>query len=274
MNKNIVSGKVLSEKFEVSERTIQRDIESINLAGIPIVSHRGANGGYEILKSYKSSHNSIENSGISDIKKTIESLENNHSSNNYGFDLNIATESETLTFNLTQIDYSIENKKCLSFNYTNASGNSSFKDVEPIFFKFKWYTWYLLAYDMKKNRYGIYKISRINNLSVINQEQLNAHPNANELFDQIISDDNRKYLNIQIRCKHEFESRFLEYFPKARKKHVDSEYIAFFIELPENEHIWFAHFLGFGNNIEIINPDILRNRILEHIKSIAEIYKD
>lgn len=64
MNKNIVSGKLLSEKFEVSERTIQRDIEAINLAGIPIISHRGANGGYEILKSYKSSHNSIENSGI------------------------------------------------------------------------------------------------------------------------------------------------------------------------------------------------------------------
>lgn len=53
LNKNRVTAKELAEEFEVSVRTIQRDMDSINMAGIPIVSYKGSNGGYGILEDYK-----------------------------------------------------------------------------------------------------------------------------------------------------------------------------------------------------------------------------
>ncbi|TYS86278.1 YafY family protein [Rossellomorea aquimaris] len=53
LNTNRITAKKLAEEFEVSVRTIQRDIDSINLAGIPIVSYKGSNGGYGILEEYK-----------------------------------------------------------------------------------------------------------------------------------------------------------------------------------------------------------------------------
>lgn len=53
LNRNIVSAKALAEKFEVSQRTVQRDIDALNLAGIPIVSVVGANGGYGIAEGFR-----------------------------------------------------------------------------------------------------------------------------------------------------------------------------------------------------------------------------
>jgi len=53
LNREIVNGNALAEKFEVSARTIQRDIETLNIAGIPIISMKGTNGGYGIINSFK-----------------------------------------------------------------------------------------------------------------------------------------------------------------------------------------------------------------------------
>ncbi|MDR0270515.1 HTH domain-containing protein [Paenibacillus sp.] len=53
LNRGKVSARILADKFEVSHRTIQRDIDVLNRAGIPIVSTYGSDGGYEILDSFK-----------------------------------------------------------------------------------------------------------------------------------------------------------------------------------------------------------------------------
>lgn len=49
LNNDIITGKQLSQRFQVSIKTIQRDITTLTMAGIPIVAHTGANGGYSIL---------------------------------------------------------------------------------------------------------------------------------------------------------------------------------------------------------------------------------
>ena len=48
-----VTAPYLAEKFEVSRRTILRDIDAICMAGIPVVTTRGGRGGISILKGYK-----------------------------------------------------------------------------------------------------------------------------------------------------------------------------------------------------------------------------
>lgn len=53
LNRDVVSARTLAEKFEVSQRTIQRDIDALNLAGIPVVSFKGTNGGYGIAEGFR-----------------------------------------------------------------------------------------------------------------------------------------------------------------------------------------------------------------------------
>ena len=47
-----MSAARLSEEFEVSKRTIERDIQSLQLAGVPIYADQGASGGYSILREH------------------------------------------------------------------------------------------------------------------------------------------------------------------------------------------------------------------------------
>ena len=52
LQKEKVTAPWLAEKFEVSRRTINRDIERLCMAGIPIVTTRGADGGISIMEGY------------------------------------------------------------------------------------------------------------------------------------------------------------------------------------------------------------------------------
>lgn len=53
LQKSIVTAPYLAERFEVSRRTISRDIEDLCKAGIPIATRQGVNGGISIMEDYK-----------------------------------------------------------------------------------------------------------------------------------------------------------------------------------------------------------------------------
>ena len=52
LNHGRTSAQKLAEEFEVSSRTIMRDLESLDQAGIPIQSFYGVEGGYQIMHSF------------------------------------------------------------------------------------------------------------------------------------------------------------------------------------------------------------------------------
>lgn len=73
-NKERVTAKELSEKFEVSTKTIQRDIDTIEMAGIPIVSYKGHEGGYGIIDSYRVDKASMTKNEIELLKSLLDQL--------------------------------------------------------------------------------------------------------------------------------------------------------------------------------------------------------
>ncbi|MFC3788953.1 helix-turn-helix transcriptional regulator [Paenibacillus sp. GCM10012307] len=52
INRRIVQAKELAERFEVSVRTIYRDIDALNKAGIPVVTYQGSGGGIGLAASF------------------------------------------------------------------------------------------------------------------------------------------------------------------------------------------------------------------------------
>ena len=75
-NHDKVSAKTLAEKYDVSVRTIQRDMVNIASCGIPIYSDNGKNGGYSILSTYKLKNTNIKNDEQQMIIKALETLYN------------------------------------------------------------------------------------------------------------------------------------------------------------------------------------------------------
>ncbi|GIP34521.1 hypothetical protein J2TS4_37310 [Paenibacillus sp. J2TS4] len=78
INRKKVPAKELAEMFEVSPRTIYRDIEAINQAGIPIVSYPGANGGIGIVESYRLDKNVWTPDELASITVALRSISSSY----------------------------------------------------------------------------------------------------------------------------------------------------------------------------------------------------
>lgn len=292
LNRDIVSGKHLAEKFEVSERTIQRDINSINIAGIPITSIKGTNGGYKIIDSYRVSkqtsgdndivsillglkglNSAVDDKGVSSTLEKVISISPHSTPSNMDIDFSVAKENKKTNKYISIINEGIDKKQRIEFIYTNASNYSSSRVVEPILLQFKWYSWYLVAYCVKNNRYQIFKLIRMNSLKLTDTKFSKTHDYSNNLFDDLMNNDTRKYINILFKCDKTVLSKISEYLPNREIVEEFDDYYLINLSVPENEHMWFAILLSLGDSIEIIEPEDLKQRLISHSQKIIDKYK-
>ncbi|MEG0388680.1 MAG: HTH domain-containing protein, partial [Niameybacter sp.] len=75
LNKKSITAKELANRFEVSTRTIYRDIDDLSAAGIPIYTNKGGGGGIALLEEY-----TLNKTLLSDLEKeqllmTLKTLE-------------------------------------------------------------------------------------------------------------------------------------------------------------------------------------------------------
>ncbi len=292
LNRDVVTCKHLANKFEVTERTIQRDIESINVAGIPIISLRGTNGGYKILDHFRFSKQTMSQSELSIIRLALESLNSvslvkdsselvekintiNRSRNesNISIDFGVASENPNVIDNFKLISEAIESNHLIEFTYTNSSNYSSQKRLEPVALKFKWYAWYMISYVSEKEEYRILKLSRISKLKMCSTIVKSNHKDVNNIFDRLMCKDNRILTPIEIKVQSRIFVSFNEYFHNLNIISSDEENTIVTIEVFEDERMWFALLLSYGDEIEILQPEHIRSKIYIHSKKIVEKFK-
>lgn len=291
LNRDIVSGKHLAEKFEVTERTIQRDVDTINMAGIPIVSIRGAGGGYKIIDTYKFSkqpsneedmesitlalkslYSALENEKISNTLEKVKSICPKKPSNNINVDFSIVKENKKIAKYIKIIDEAILNKHKIEFLYVNAVNYSRDRIIEPVSLEFKWYSWYLVAYCTEKKDYRIFKLIRMDNLKLTEIQFTNNHDNNGNLFDELMSNDSRKYINLLFKCSKTSITAVSEYMPGVKFTKITENDYRGELTVAENERMWFAFLLSFGEDIEVIEPESVKQRLVEHSQKIIDKY--
>ena len=162
LNKKNVTAKELAEHFEVSIRTVYRDIETLTFAGIPVYSSRGKNGGIKLLESYVLNKTLISQDEQNEILYALQSLKaasypeveeilekmslifNKSSDNWIEIDFSrYGAEDSTLFENIKK---AILNKKTVNFTYHNTKGEKSRRTADPLKIWFKEKAWYLFAY--------------------------------------------------------------------------------------------------------------------------------
>ena len=292
LNRDIVTGKELSEKFEVSERTIQRDIESMNMAGIPIHSIKGVGGGYQIMDTFKLSQTPASREDVRNIitalnglktaladKKldaTIEKMKSIALSdeNKISLDFGIVHENKKVGIYLKQISKAINNHKAVSIKYVNADGIVSKRIVEPLLLKFKWYAWYLAAFCLEKQDYRLFKLNRISELTELKQECNGMHSADEKLFEDLISADSRQYIDIKLLCKRNAEFVIQEYMPNCEITEIDGQSFYCTMHVPQNERFWYGVVLSLGDDVEILEPESLKKRVYMNAKRMINLYKD
>lgn len=162
LNRNVASSQALAEKFEVSQRTIQRDMDAIDQAGIPIISYKGANGGYGIAEGYRMDRQLTSSDDYQNIITALKGLCSGYESKKLNatlekflsltlpqhgikqkllLDFGVLKEDSNISSCIKIIEKAIETEKAVEFNYTNADNNTSRRIVEPIILTYKWYAW-------------------------------------------------------------------------------------------------------------------------------------
>ncbi|MBR4777345.1 MAG: YafY family transcriptional regulator, partial [Lachnospiraceae bacterium] len=183
LQKEMVTAPELAEQFEVSRRTINRDIESLCKAGIPIKTSQGAGGGISIMNGYRMDRTILTSRDMQMIMAGLRSLDSVAGSSYYGqlmekiqagsSELVSGKESilidlsswykTTLAPKISMIQDAIETRHLLEFKYFAPSGESN-RTIEPYYIVFKWTSWYVYGWCLTRKDYRLFKLNRMDNV--------------------------------------------------------------------------------------------------------------
>lgn len=290
-----VSATKLAEMFEVTPRTIYRDIETINSAGIPIVTYPGVNGGIGIMEEYKIDKKLFTTTDIATLLMGLGSISRAMTndeiintlakvkglipeeqfrdielkSNQITIDLAPWIGNKDLQSNLEKIKKALNNRKLLSFNYSSRDGQKSSRKVEPYRLVLKESHWYLQGYCVSKQDYRIFKLSRISTLEILDEIFIPREFNAKSLgaWDYI----ERNIIIIKLLVDESLRDRMIEHSGEENiQSYGDNKLIVNF-PFVEDE-FGYNLLLSFGDKCECLEPPNVREELIKRIKNILSVY--
>ena len=287
LNNGRTSAQKLAEKFEVSSRTIMRDMESLDQAGIPIQSFCGVEGGYQIMEDFVLEKQVATNheydwivaalKGLAsaytnkNLEQTLAKIKSIHDveGNTVSVDFRVASEDDKINKQLILLEDAIEKKCVVRFSYTNSHDEVKEIQVEPVQLQYKWYSWYLIGFYEKYQDYCMFKLVRMDNLEVTENRNTKIH----NISDIKPEDSVNNIVDIKLYGKAAIKSKCREYLNGRITKEFDNGDFEFCFSAPEHETFWYGVILSFGNKAKIIEPQEVKERIIKTCKEIQMQYE-
>ena len=284
LEKEKVTASELADKFEVSVRTIYRDIDSISSAGIPIYALQGKGGGIEIAEDFVLSKSLLSENEKQQIMSALQGLDNT----------TIQRENELLTklsalfkmkntswievdFNNWQnnkmyektfddIKSAILSKNIISFTYFSSNEKETYRSVKSVRLLFKSQDWYLYAFCLFRNDFRYFKLSRIKNLEIYTEK-------FDDNFEDVILKKETPHENtVNIKVKFDRKVAFRVYDELNGEITEDNDGNLYTeIEIP-NDYNLYNYIFSFGDEAEVLEPEAVRMQIKKMINKMAEKY--
>ncbi len=288
LQKETVTAVYLAEKFEVSRRTINRDIEDLCKAGIPIATKQGVNGGISIIENYKFDRTLFTQGEMRDILAGLRSLDSVNETNRYGqlMEKLSAGSSDLMTGNqsvlidlsswykgllapkIELIRTSIDKCRKLEFIYYSSKGESE-RCVEPYYLIFRWSSWYVWGWCLKRGDFRLFKLARMDQVKMSEQEFSKRLVSVPDLNDERIFPGGIK---VKALFEPECKWRLIEDFG-AESFEVRQDGKLFFQSEYTNKENLITWLLSFREKAELLEPKEIREEIrisLEYMKKKYE----
>lgn len=284
LQKKKVTAKELADKFEVSTRTIYRDIEALSGANIPIYASKGKDGGIGILDEYvlnKTILSEEEQNQIlfalqgmkkvvgeeeKDILEKLSILFNRKVDDWIKIDFSNWSEDNIQENRFEIIKSAILNKKLIEFNYYNSNGEESRRIVEPLQIWFKDKSWYLISYCRNKEDYRIFKIARIKEIKTLQEHFERELPK-----EQKEEKCNFKSISLELEISKQMAYRVYDEFENSEISKKENGDFIVKVEYPENEWVY-GYILSFGEHIKVIAPNRAKNIIKDKLERTLKNY--
>ena len=283
LEKERVSAHELAKMFEVSERTIYRDIESINLAGIPVCAVPGVGGGIEILPSYKVDKKVFSSDDLSALLMGLSSISGMIKSDELAgamakvksfipkekadeielkasqiiIDMEPWYGRGNITPYLEILKTALQKNQLVSFSYFDGSSNKTERSVEP--------------YRLVRNDWRILKLSRMAELK-ITEERFTPRPYKPPVLD--FENVNPEHITeIKLRIHKSKIDRVLDYCAQDQIIPDGDEHFIVSYPFVESDYSY-DMLLSMGEKCECIEPAFIREKLKQKIQALASIYKN
>lgn len=287
LQKEVTTAPELAEHFEVSRRTINRDIETLCKAGIPIQTMQGFGGGICIMDGYKMDRTLLTSRDMQMILTGLRSLDSVSGSRYYsqlmekiqsgsselisGRDSMLIDLSSwyktSLAPKIAIIQDAIENRHILEFYYYAPSGESM-RSIEPYYIVFKWSSWYVYGWCLKRKDFRLFKLNRMDKVNEKNEEFECRSVSLPDISNEKIFPGGIK---VKALFSPDVKWRLIEEFgPECCTDIVDGK-ILFIADYTNTDNL-ISWVLTFGEKAEVIEPKEVREKIYNIANELGNIY--
>jgi len=282
-----VTAPYLAEKFEVTRRTIGRDIDALCQAGIPIITQQGTGGGISIAEGFKLDKSVLTAGELSSIiaalkgigsvseKAQIERMLDKLGANadavvslHEPVVIDLASFYKgSLTAKIETIKQAILGKRVVEFDYFNEKGESR-RRIEPHIVVFQWAAWYVFGYCLERRDWRMFKLNRLWNLSASNELfTMRDIPPEKRDFHRHFTDDIQLVAVFDKSVKYQLIE---SYGPDCFHEDEDGLHFEFGYT---NRSYTISWLLGFGDKVKVLEPPDLAAEIRLEAKKILDRYE-
>ena len=275
----------LAQKFEVSIRTIYRDIDSISSAGIPIYATQGKGGGISILNDYTLDKSFFSEQEQEQMLTALQGMTATTERNSNELLTKLNGLFQIKSTNWIEVDFSdwahrtpqqdifniikeaIFQKRVISFCYFSGKGNKEKRNVKPIRLVFKSKSWYLYSFCLLRNDYRFFKLTRIKELEMLS-ETFTQDLTPTKIEKQIQVEN-----TVAVKLKFDRQAAFRVYDEFTDNITEDSQgnlYVQ--IDLPDNE-VLYSYVMSFSDSVEIIEPQSIREQMKKRLQKMQQKYR-
>ncbi len=299
-NRSRITIQELAERFEVSKRTIFRDLDTLNQSGVPIVTYSGIGGGVAVIEGYKLKSNILLRNDIKNVftalnglmsidestdltnlmaKLIPEETSTVFSESDYVIDLSSWFQDSITQEKVSDLHKAIKNRNCIYLEYISKRSRSA-RIIHPHKLVFKQSCWYLYAFCEDNQEFRLFKVSRIATYKIMDASfncktvekidfrkdfgvGLFSSKDSTSLFEIILEYDvtNEFFLTDKI------DAKFFHRINSAKEK---GQIIFSVSDLEWATNLVFS----LQDKVKVIAPIALKEAVKTRIKRINALYKD
>ena len=275
LDKKIVTARELAERFDVSQRTIYRDIDTLSLAGIPVYTEKGKGGGISLLPDFVLNKSLLSETEQNEILTALQGLSSVNASETGQVLKKLSTIFNKSTVPWLEVDFTdwgysnghdfnsfktaVIEKRVVTFDYYSTYGEMTRRRVEPLQLWFKSKAWYIKAFCLTRQDVRLFKLTRVRNLNMTDErfserDLLATQPNPES------DEHQRKDVTIKLKIAPEMTYRIYDgYYDEIVEKLPDGNFIVT-VTMPEDNWLY-GYILSFGEYIEVLEPDYVRENL-------------
>lgn len=294
--KGTVTAGELAERFEVSTRTIYRDVEALGMAGIPVYARKGKNGGISLTEQFVLDKMLVSPQEQKEILAALASLKETGAGQSGEILGKLGAFFKAEPENWVAIDFSdwsgrrkelfeqlreaVLNRQVIQFDYYGQYGNMSRRTAEPVQLLFKDYTWYLRAFCRIRQDMRLFKILRMKRVQVLDETFVLRKEEGNPAKPEakVSAEDERLMMGSSTSPRLIFRIDKKEAY-RVYDRFEEEEITVlsdgnFQIQMDCLVDDWvYGLILSFGPSAEVISPEWVREEIYRRISEMKKIYR-